>query len=180
VRGDDIDSQRFEQLVERGRLLLAAGEFDRAVVGFGRALELWRGTPFELLESWPPGQIAAARLGELRRTAEESLIEARLHLGEHRDVVPIAEARVAEEPLREHRWALLALALYYAGASFSPDGMELAVDTEQGIVVWDLDPEHWVAAACGIAGRNLTEFEWEQYIGDLAPYRATCPQFAVA
>jgi hypothetical protein len=27
------------------------------------------------------------------------------------------------------------------------DGMEAAVDTDQGIVSWDLDPDHWVDAA---------------------------------
>jgi DNA-binding SARP family transcriptional activator/WD40 repeat protein/molybdopterin-guanine dinucleotide biosynthesis protein len=64
-----------------------------------------------------------------------------------------------------------------AGAAIRPDGMEAAVTTDQGIVVWDLDAEHWVEGACAIAGRNLTRAEWDQYIGDLAPYRATCPQF---
>jgi DNA-binding SARP family transcriptional activator len=115
VSGEDLDSQRFEELVERGRLLSAAGEFDRAAVAFGRALELWRGRPFELVDSWPPGQIAAAQLEESFRIAEESIVDARLHLGEHRDVVPVAEALAAEQPLREHRWALLALALYRCG-----------------------------------------------------------------
>jgi hypothetical protein len=66
------------------------------------------------------------------------------------------------------------------GLAFRSDGLELAVDTERGIVVWDLDPTHWVDAACDVAGRNLTQAEWDQYIGDLAPYRATCPQFAAA
>ena len=55
------------------------------------------------------------------------------------------------------------------------DGMQAAADTGQGIVVWDLDPAHWVDAACRLAGRNLTHAEWDQYIGDLAPYRRTCP-----
>ena len=115
VDGEEVDCQRFERLVDRGRVLLAAGEFDRAAVSLGRALELWRGPPFEVLESWSPGQIEAARLGELCRIAEEGVLEARLQLGDHRDVVPVAEARVAEEPFREHRWALLALALYRCG-----------------------------------------------------------------
>ena len=48
--------------------------------------------------------------------------------------------------------------------------------TDQGIVVWDLDPAHWIDGACAVAGRNLTEAEWEQYIGDLASYRQTCPE----
>ena len=76
---------------------------------------MWRGAPFDVLDGWSPGRIEAARLEELRRTAEERLLDARLESGEHRDVVAIAEARVAEEPLREHRWAILALALYRCG-----------------------------------------------------------------
>ena len=115
VTEEALDTWRFEELIQRGHLLVAAGEYDRAAVGFGRALELWRGRPFDVLDSWSPGQIEATRLEELRRTAEESVLEARLHSGEHREVVPIAEARVSEEPLREHRWALLALALYRCG-----------------------------------------------------------------
>ena len=82
---------------------------------FSRALELWRGPPFDVLDGWSPGRIEAARLDELRRSTEERLLDARLASGEHRDVVAIAEARVAEEPLREHRWATLALAQYRCG-----------------------------------------------------------------
>ena len=44
-----------------------------------------------------------------------------------------------------------------------------------GIVSWDLDPAKWETAACRLAGRNLTQAEWDQYIGDLAPYTTTCP-----
>ena len=113
--GDDLDTARFEHFVERGRALVVAGESERAAIAFDSALALWRGPPFDVLDGWPPGQIEAARLEELRRTAEERLLDARLESGEHRDVVAIAEARVAEEPLREHRWAVLALALYRCG-----------------------------------------------------------------
>jgi hypothetical protein len=61
------------------------------------------------------------------------------------------------------------------GAALRPDGLEAAVGTEQGIVIWDLDPDHWVDAACRVAARNLTQAEWDQYIGDLASYQETCP-----
>jgi WD40 repeat protein len=64
-----------------------------------------------------------------------------------------------------------------AGAVLRGDGMQAAADTGQGIVVWDLDPDHWVDAACQLAGRNLTHAEWDQHIGDLARYRRTCPEF---
>jgi hypothetical protein len=66
------------------------------------------------------------------------------------------------------------------GAVLRSDGLRAAAETEQGIVVWDLDPAHWVDAACQLASRNLTRAEWDQYIGDLAPYRTTCPQYSEA
>jgi hypothetical protein len=65
-------------------------------------------------------------------------------------------------------------------ARLRPDGLQAAALTGQGIVVWDLDPELWMQAACDVAGRNLTHAEWDQYIGDLAPYRHTCPSHASA
>jgi DNA-binding SARP family transcriptional activator/WD40 repeat protein/tRNA A-37 threonylcarbamoyl transferase component Bud32 len=54
----------------------------------------------------------------------------------------------------------------------NPDDDVRGRDTFQ---LWDLDPVHWETAACRIAGRNLTRAEWADNIGDLAPYRATCP-----
>ena len=62
-------------------------------------------------------------------------------------------------------------------AAIRPDGLEVAVDSDEGIVVWDLDPAHWVEAVCQSVGRNLTQAEWDEYVGDLAAYRSTCPEF---
>ena len=112
---DDLDVDRFEQLVERGRMLAATNEPDRAASTFARGLSLWRGPPFDNLGAWPPGRSEAARLNELRRSAEEDLLDARLAGGEHREVAAEAETLVAEEPLRERRWAILALAQYRCG-----------------------------------------------------------------
>jgi hypothetical protein len=43
-------------------------------------------------------------------------------------------------------------------------------------MVWDLDPVHWTSTACSIAGRNLMQSEWKEYLGD-RPYQLTCPQW---
>jgi WD40 repeat protein/DNA-binding SARP family transcriptional activator len=112
---DDLDIDRFEQLVERGRMLAASDEPDRATSTFARALSLWRGSPFGDLDAWPPGRSEAARLDELHRSAEEEMSDARLASGEHREVAARAETLVADEPLRERRWAILALAQYRCG-----------------------------------------------------------------
>ena len=110
VTADEIDACRFERLAGRGRVLAAAGEHGRAAVAFHEALDLWRGPPLVELERWPAGRGEAERLGELRQAVREALVESRLHDGD--DAVPEAMALVAEEPLRERRWALLATALY--------------------------------------------------------------------
>ncbi len=64
-----------------------------------------------------------------------------------------------------------------AAAALRDDGLEVAALSDDGIAIWDLDPTHWISAACEPAGRNLTSVEWEQYVGNLAPYERTCPAF---
>ena len=66
---------------------------------------------------------------------------------------------------------------HYQGSrpDFAPDGRSVAVPSFDGTTaMWDLQPAHWLAAACDLVGRNLTAEEWDQYMGRLA-YRDTCP-----
>jgi WD40 repeat protein len=63
---------------------------------------------------------------------------------------------------------------YASRPAFSPDGSTLFTPVVDGAVVrWDLRPSAWVTAACRLAGRDLTEAEWRQHLGDRA-YRKTC------
>lgn len=112
---DATDVGVFERLIHEGRRHLADDDPLRAAVDLGRALELWRGTPYPELEAWQPAQAEVARLAELHATAEEDLVEAELASGDAGDVVARAAALVREAPLRERRWALLARAHYRAG-----------------------------------------------------------------
>jgi DNA-binding SARP family transcriptional activator/WD40 repeat protein len=64
----------------------------------------------------------------------------------------------------------------------SPDGSALAIRSGYDASIettelWSLDPERWIEAACALAGRNLTPDEWTTHIGELEPYRTTCPEF---
>jgi DNA-binding SARP family transcriptional activator/WD40 repeat protein len=60
------------------------------------------------------------------------------------------------------------------------DRMAIGGGDEAGIQIWNLEPPRWVVAACQLAGRNLTRDEWSSHIGDLAPYRATCPDLPLS
>lgn len=49
---------------------------------------------------------------------------------------------------------------------------------DKTVRMWLWRPEDLVEDACTLLPRNLTQDEWEQYIGD-EPYRPTCPNLPV-
>jgi WD40 repeat protein len=54
------------------------------------------------------------------------------------------------------------LLTYGIGIAFSPDGHRLAT-AGQDVVVHDLDPASWQGRLCALAGRDLTDAEWERF-----------------
>jgi WD40 repeat protein len=58
-------------------------------------------------------------------------------------------------------------------------GGQLVGATPIGISRWEMNPEEWRRIACRSAGRNLTQAEWSEYLGD-EPYRPTCPDWPAA
>ncbi|MEZ0447399.1 BTAD domain-containing putative transcriptional regulator [Cellulomonas sp. ICMP 17802] len=111
----DVDVDAFDEGVARARAFAASGEPDRAVSAYSRSLALWRGDPFAELREWDGAASEVARLTELRSTCEEDLLDARLAAGEHRTVASDARKLLEQDPLRERRWAILALAQYRCG-----------------------------------------------------------------
>jgi DNA-binding SARP family transcriptional activator len=107
-----LDAHRFQRLAAEGRDELAAGHAERAVRAFERALSLWRGAPLAELAYEAFAQQEIARLDDLRVAALEQLIEAKLALGRHAEVVGQLEALIQEHPYRERLRAQLMLALY--------------------------------------------------------------------
>ena len=93
-----LDSHRFERLVAEGRSELAAGRPERAVSALERALSLWRGAPLADLAYERFAQPEIARLEDLRVVALEQLIEAKLALGRHAEVVAELETLIAQHP----------------------------------------------------------------------------------
>jgi DNA-binding SARP family transcriptional activator len=112
LQPEQVDHSQFTALVDEARAARLAGDPATAVERYDQALALWTGHP--LAGIGPPDVVGpiAARLDEARAGAIEDRFEALLALGRHHDVVAPLQAAVEEQPLRERRWAQLALALY--------------------------------------------------------------------
>src|SRR5262249_12386100 len=73
------------------------------------------------------------------------------------------------EPLQGHAGSMSSVA-------FRPNGKTLASGSGYNtLILWDVNVESWQARACRMANRNLTRAEWQQYLGNVEPYRASCP-----
>ena len=58
--------------------------------------------------------------------------------------------------------------------AFSKDDRQLVFAGITGsVLTWRLDHRSWVAAACRLAGRDLTHQEWRTYLPG-RPYRPVC------
>jgi DNA-binding SARP family transcriptional activator len=115
VPDDDIDVRRFDADVARARAMLAEGEPADASETLRAALGLWRGEPFAEVADWGAALAEVARLGAVRESAEDLLVEATLAAGRPEEAVALAEPLATATPYREPRWALWARALYASG-----------------------------------------------------------------
>jgi WD40 repeat protein len=66
------------------------------------------------------------------------------------------------------------LAQKAAGAAFDPTGHTLVTASQDGpVLLWDVDPASWRRRACALAGRRLTEQEWNDFLPG-RPYKPSC------
>jgi len=111
---DEIDAERFESLMKRGKASVASDPAAAAAI-LSDALSLWRADALADVTEEPSLRGEAARLEELRLSATEHRIAAEIALGGHSTVVSELESLTARYPLRERMWAHLMLALYRSG-----------------------------------------------------------------
>ncbi len=110
-----VDADRFTDLAVRGRRALEGGEPEHAADLLGQALALWRGAAYADFGGAAFAAPDATRLSDLRAAVHEDRLAAVIASGRHAAAVGELEALVAEQPLRERGWELLALALYRSG-----------------------------------------------------------------
>lgn len=105
-----IDCHRFHDAVETARHDLSSDpqRCERRLVG---ALSLWRGRPFADLAEEPFVDGEVRRLERARSVARRTLVEARMAMGRHGDVIADLFGMVDEEPLDEGLVRLLMIAL---------------------------------------------------------------------
>lgn len=89
-----LDRLEFERLVSE-----AAHAAPVTATGLlGRALDLWRGTPFEEVAESPFARPVVRRLTDLHGTARRELVRVHCELGQLRLALPIAETLTQEAP----------------------------------------------------------------------------------
>jgi predicted ATPase/DNA-binding winged helix-turn-helix (wHTH) protein len=115
VAAGELDSERFEQLVQEASDLIAAGSFEPGVEKLGQALALCRGGALSDFGYEDFAQAEIARLSELQVVALEQRVAAELELGRAELLVGELEGLVREHPYRERLRGQLMLALYRSG-----------------------------------------------------------------
>ncbi|MEU0093566.1 BTAD domain-containing putative transcriptional regulator [Kribbella sp. NPDC006257] len=96
-------------------LLDSWGDLRLRAARLSEALGLWRGTPYADFAGAPFVRPAVDRLEEERLGAVESLVEIRLELGEHAELLGELGDQVGRHPLRQRLRAAYLKALYRSG-----------------------------------------------------------------
>ena len=104
-----------------------------------------------------------------RMVVADSGLEARLiDVAHHQPLGPAMEAALLSGAVFGEHGTVL-------GTSLPTLDPNRPLDERGAVMV--IDPPIWRDEACTLAGRNLTEEEWERYLPNEGPRQATCPQF---
>src|SRR5258708_375807 len=98
----ELDADDFRTLAGHGRLALDQGNPEDAARLLEQGYNLWRDPALADVPDTPAMRPIATELEDLRRDTRELLLDARLALGQHREVMPQIRALIAEDPICEH------------------------------------------------------------------------------
>ncbi|WP_162788287.1 AfsR/SARP family transcriptional regulator [Amycolatopsis albispora] len=115
VRSGELDLSVFDQLAHRGQAALRRSELELAADCLGRALAVWRGRPLEDVRVTSALMAPITALEGRRIDVLNDLIQARLRLGQHKEVVGDLRELIALAPLSELTWSQFMFALYRSG-----------------------------------------------------------------
>lgn len=111
----ELDTADFRRLADHGRAALDTGSAEDAARLLEQACGLWRDPPLSDLPDTPLMSLTANAMLEQRRDVREWLIDARLAIGQHREVLAPIREMIAADPMPEHPHVQLMLALYRCG-----------------------------------------------------------------
>lgn len=85
-----------------------------------------------------------------------------------------------EHPTKIAELGLHTSPILNGGMFFLASGKTLISASKNEIILWNIDPKSWIEKACNFAGRNLTQSEWQRFVGPNIPYHnATCPELPI-
>jgi DNA-binding SARP family transcriptional activator len=114
VEPDELDVTRMQELLAAARAAAGGDAWERACAMAADAVLLWRGQPLADVDS----DVLARRIPDLTETyrqAAEMRLEAQMNLGQHAETISELRRFTADQPFREHPYALLMIALYRCG-----------------------------------------------------------------
>lgn len=111
----DLDLCVYRERSITGQRLLMRGDYEDSARVLAAALDLWHGPPLVDVRAGHLLQIEIRRLEESRLHTRERLIDARLRLGHHGELLDELTWLTAQHPMNECLHATLMLALYRAG-----------------------------------------------------------------
>ncbi len=140
--------------------ILATGSYYNAIIFWDVATRQMIGEPFQ-------GQDFANTVNGLAFSPDGKILASGSNNGDIR-LWDVMTRQPIGETLEKQGNSVFSLA-------YSPDGKIMVTGgNDIFIPAWDVDPASWTAGACRIANRNLTQAEWQQFIGLDEPYRKTC------
>ncbi|MET9311374.1 BTAD domain-containing putative transcriptional regulator [Kribbella sp. NPDC003505] len=112
IAPEQVDASRFQQLLEAAA---RAGDPREQHDRLTEALALWRGEPFDGVDSEWLSQLQAPRLTETYLSAVERRLDLDLAAGNHEQALPELRELAAAHPLRESLWSRLLTVLAKCG-----------------------------------------------------------------